>query len=57
MSATAPDGIPEALEMPSRPFVLGVQWHPECMTRSLNMRRLFFAFVEASRGQSGRGKG
>ncbi len=57
VSATAPDGIPEALEMPSRPFVLGVQWHPECMTRSLNMRRLFFAFVEASRGQSGRGKG
>ena len=51
MSATAPDGIPEALEMPSRPFVLGVQWHPECMTRSLNMRRLFLTFVEAARRQ------
>ena len=54
VSATAPDGIPEALEMPSRPFVLGVQWHPECMTRSLNMRRLFLAFVDAARGQDGR---
>lgn len=46
VTALAPDGIPEALEMPGRPFVLGVQWHPECMTRSLNMRRLFLAFIE-----------
>ncbi len=23
------DGLPEALEMPGRQFVLGVQWHPE----------------------------
>ena len=54
VTARAPDGIPEGLEMPSHPFVLGVQWHPECMTRSLNMRRLFLAFVDAARGQDGR---
>jgi putative glutamine amidotransferase len=24
-----PDGLPEAIEMPDRRFVLGVQWHPE----------------------------
>jgi putative glutamine amidotransferase len=23
------DGLPEAIEMPDRRFVLGVQWHPE----------------------------
>ncbi|MFA6240261.1 MAG: gamma-glutamyl-gamma-aminobutyrate hydrolase family protein [Candidatus Hydrogenedentales bacterium] len=29
LSATAPDGIIEAVEDPTRPFVIGVQWHPE----------------------------
>lgn len=24
-----PDGLPEAIEMPSRSFVLGLEWHPE----------------------------
>jgi len=28
-TATAPDGVVEAIEDPSRRFVLGVQWHPE----------------------------
>ena len=23
------DGLPEAIELPDRSFVLGVQWHPE----------------------------
>lgn len=30
-SATAPDGIIEAMELPGRRFVLSVQWHPELM--------------------------
>jgi putative glutamine amidotransferase len=30
-SAVAPDGIVEAFEDPSQPFVVGVQWHPEAM--------------------------
>jgi putative glutamine amidotransferase len=26
---SALDGLPEAIELPERQFVLGVQWHPE----------------------------
>ncbi len=28
---TTPDGLVEAVEMPSKSFVLGMQWHPEAM--------------------------
>ena len=30
--ARAEDGLPEALEVPSLPFFVGVQWHPEELT-------------------------
>ena len=46
--ATAPDGVIEALEMPGKPFVVSVQWHPEWLTEHEPMRRIFKAFVEAS---------
>lgn len=29
VSATAPDGIPEAVEYRGSPWIVGVQWHPE----------------------------
>ena len=29
LTARSDDGIPEAIEMPGKRFVLGVQWHPE----------------------------
>jgi putative glutamine amidotransferase len=29
VSARAPDGVVEAIEVPDVPFALGVQWHPE----------------------------
>ncbi|MBX7255575.1 MAG: gamma-glutamyl-gamma-aminobutyrate hydrolase family protein [Candidatus Hydrogenedentes bacterium] len=29
LAALSPDGIIEAVEDPTRPFVVGVQWHPE----------------------------
>jgi len=31
VSARAPDGVVEAIELPDHPFALGVQWHPECL--------------------------
>jgi gamma-glutamyl-gamma-aminobutyrate hydrolase PuuD len=43
--ATAGDGIVEAVEAPDRPFVLGVQWHPE----DGRDMRLFDALIEAAR--------
>jgi putative glutamine amidotransferase len=47
VSATAPDGVIEALEDPSRRFCLGVQWHPENFWRTGEFRALFEAFVRA----------
>jgi putative glutamine amidotransferase len=47
-SATAPDGVIEAIEDPSMPFCLGVQWHPENFFRTGEFRPLFEGFVEAS---------
>ena len=48
VSATAPDGIVEAIEDPSAPFCLGVQWHPENFWRTGEFRPLFEGFVEAA---------
>ncbi len=47
-SAFAPDGILEGFELPSHPFGLAVQWHPEWLQGHLAMRSLFQAFVQAS---------
>ncbi len=47
--ATAPDGLPEALEMPSLPFAVGVQWHPEELAKTdQHSADLFFQFVEVA---------
>jgi putative glutamine amidotransferase len=46
-SATAPDGVIEAIEDPTRRFCLGVQWHPENFYRTGEFRSLFEAFVQA----------
>lgn len=46
VSATASDNTVEAIEMPSHPFAIGVQWHPESMYRiSPEMRELFSNFI------------
>ncbi len=47
VSATAPDGIVEAIEDPARRFCLGVQWHPENFYRTGEFRTLFEGFVAA----------
>jgi len=48
VSATAPDGVIEAIEDPSSRFCLGVQWHPENFWRTGEFRPLFEGFVEAA---------
>ncbi|GMV51148.1 gamma-glutamyl-gamma-aminobutyrate hydrolase family protein [Nitrospirales bacterium NOB] len=48
-SATAPDGIVEAIEQPAHRFFLGLQWHPEFLfERHLLHRRLFQAFLRSA---------
>ena len=49
VSATAPDGVIEAIEDPSKRFCLGVQWHPENFYRTGEFRALFEGFIEAAR--------
>lgn len=52
VTARAPDGVIEAIEHPARPFVVGVQWHPERMVdRQAGQQRLFEALVEAARNR------
>jgi putative glutamine amidotransferase len=48
VSATAPDGVIEAIEQPELPFCLGVQWHPENFWRTGEFRPLFEGLVTAS---------
>jgi len=46
--ATSADGVVEALEDPSMPLWLGVQWHPERIYTEGNQIRLFTLLVEKS---------
>ncbi len=48
ISATAPDGVVEAIEDPAARFCLGVQWHPENFWRTGEFRPLFEGFMEAA---------
>ena len=47
--ATAPDGVIEAVEDPTRRFCVGVQWHPENFYRTGEFRALFEGFIKACR--------
>jgi putative glutamine amidotransferase len=51
VSATAPDGVIEAIERPDLPFCLGVQWHPENFWRTGEFSALFEGLVRAARGR------
>ncbi|WP_426445888.1 gamma-glutamyl-gamma-aminobutyrate hydrolase family protein [Paenibacillus sp. S-38] len=42
ITATSPDGVIEAVELPGHPFAVGVQWHPESMTAADPLMRLLF---------------
>jgi putative glutamine amidotransferase len=48
VTATAPDGVIEAIEDPGARFCLGVQWHPENFWRTGEFRALFEGFVQAA---------
>ncbi len=48
ISAVAPDGVTEGVEHSTYPFVVGVQWHPECMIQNSQQILLFEALVKAS---------
>lgn len=42
------DGTVEAVEATDRPWLIGVQWHPERTAREERTKRLFEAFVQAA---------
>jgi putative glutamine amidotransferase len=48
VTATAPDGIVEAVERPGASFCLGVQWHPENFLEHGEFAALFRAFIDAA---------
>ncbi len=48
VTAKAGDGTIEAIEDPSQPFWLGVQWHPERMLEAARQMALFKALVDAA---------
>jgi putative glutamine amidotransferase len=48
----APDGTIEAIEMPSHPWLIAVQWHPELSAATDPLQqKLFDALVERARGR------
>jgi len=48
VSATAPDGVVEAIERPGAEFCLGVQWHPENYWRTGEFSALFDGLIDAA---------
>jgi gamma-glutamyl-gamma-aminobutyrate hydrolase PuuD len=54
VAGTSDDGTVEAVELPARRFVLGVQWHPEQHGEDI---RLFAALVAAAEKNSEEGQG
>jgi putative glutamine amidotransferase len=49
VSARAPDGTIEGVEDPSRPFLIGVQWHAETLVHRVYEAALFRNFVDSCR--------
>ena len=48
VTATSPDGVVEAMELPGGQFCVAVQWHPENFWRTGEFRSLFEGFVAAA---------
>ena len=47
----AEDGTIEAVVAPQEDFVIGVQWHPECLPQDKHAQQLFNAFIEAAKNR------
>lgn len=47
ISALAPDGVIEGIESTNGHFAVGVQWHPEALTKVPPMRAIFKGFADA----------
>jgi putative glutamine amidotransferase len=54
VTASAPDGTVEAVEDPSRDFLIGVQWHAETLVHRSYEASLFRHFVAACKGEGSR---
>ena len=49
----SPDGLlPETVEIPTHPWFIGVQFHPELKSRPFEPHPLFASFIEAAKAQS-----
>ncbi len=56
-SGTSPDGeLVEIIELPSHPFFVAVQFHPEFKSRPLTPHPLFLGFLQAAVKHRGSGK-
>lgn len=44
----ASDGLIESFENPEKRFVMGIQWHPECIQQEAPQREIFSAFISAA---------
>ena len=50
VSAVSEDGFTEAIELKNHPFCIGVQWHPEHMSKKDDLQQsIFNSFVNACR--------
>jgi len=52
-SAFSEDGLVEIVELPSHPWFIGVQFHPEFTSNPRDGHPLFAGFVRAARGHAG----
>jgi CTP synthase len=52
-SGLSPDGLlPEIVEIPTHPWFVGVQFHPELKSKPLDPHPLFASFIKAAVAQS-----
>lgn len=53
--ARAPDGVIEAIEHKTHPWMIGVLWHPELSLQDTDHQKLFRAFVQAAQKRKASG--